>query len=100
MWVPTLAGTPSGEVGHPAYQHPQRLREGAYGPEVDRFPLLVIYLAIRALSLGGRQLWDATITGTIYSSASRTLSAGPVAAVRGVATDERSGSARTRGKAD
>src|SRR5262249_14649108 len=28
MWVPTLASTPSGEVGHPAYQHPQRLRDG------------------------------------------------------------------------
>jgi putative hemolysin len=58
MFVPALAGSPSGEVGHPAYQHPQRLREGTYGPEVDRFPLLVIYVAIRALVVGGRALWD------------------------------------------
>ena len=58
MWVPALAGTPSGEVGHPAYQHPQRLREGAYSREVDRFPLLVIYVALRCLVIGGRQLWD------------------------------------------
>jgi WD40 repeat protein len=58
MWVPTLASTPSGEVGHPAYQHPQRLREGTYSPEVDRFPHLLIYTALRALRLGGRALWE------------------------------------------
>jgi formylglycine-generating enzyme required for sulfatase activity len=58
MWVPTLASTPSGEVGHPAYQHPQRLREGTYSLEVDRFPLLVIYTALRALQVGGRALWE------------------------------------------
>jgi WD40 repeat protein/formylglycine-generating enzyme required for sulfatase activity len=58
MWVPALAGQRSGEVGHPAYQHPQRLREGTYGPEVDRFPVLVIYVATRALLVGGRALWD------------------------------------------
>jgi hypothetical protein len=58
MWVPALAGTPSGEVGHPAYQHPQRLREETYSGEVDRFPLLVIYCAIRALVVGGRALWE------------------------------------------
>jgi formylglycine-generating enzyme required for sulfatase activity len=58
MFVPTLARVPSGEVGHPAYQHPQRLREATYSAEVDRFPLLVIYVAIRALIVGGRSLWD------------------------------------------
>jgi hypothetical protein len=58
MWVPTLASTPSGEIGHPAYQHPQRLREGTYCPEVDRFPLVVIYTALRALCVGGRALWE------------------------------------------
>jgi hypothetical protein len=58
MWVPTLASTPSGEVGHPAYQHPQRLREGTYSPEVDRFPHLVIYTALQALRVGGRALWE------------------------------------------
>jgi hypothetical protein len=58
MWVPALAGQRSGEVGHPAYQHPQRLREGTFGSEVDRFPVLVVYVAIRALMVGGRALWD------------------------------------------
>jgi WD40 repeat protein len=58
MWVPALAGQRSGEVGHPAYQHPQRLREGTYNAEVDRFPLLVVYVALRALMVGGRALWE------------------------------------------
>jgi N-acetylneuraminic acid mutarotase/serine/threonine protein kinase len=58
MWVPALAGTPSGEVGHPCYQHPQRAREGTYSPEVDRFPHLVIYTALRAVAVGGRPLWE------------------------------------------
>src|SRR5262249_8155880 len=36
MWVPALADKKSGEVGHPAYQHPQRLQQGTYSAEVDR----------------------------------------------------------------
>ncbi len=58
MWVPALAGTKSGEVGHPSYQHPQRLREGTYSREVDRFPLLLIATALRALRARGKELWD------------------------------------------
>ena len=58
MWVPALAGKKSGEVGHPAYQHPQRLREGTYSVEVDRFPHLVIYTALRALMVRSRYLWN------------------------------------------
>jgi hypothetical protein len=58
MFVPALAGRPSGEVGHPAYQHPERLRTGAYDADVDRFSLLVIATALRALIVGGRALWD------------------------------------------
>jgi hypothetical protein len=58
MWVPALVGRPSGEVGHPAYQHPHRAREGTYSPEVDRFPLLLVATALRALKSGGRALWE------------------------------------------
>jgi hypothetical protein len=58
MWVPALASKPSGEVGHPNYQHPQRLGEGTYRREVDRFPLLVVATALRALAAGGKPLWD------------------------------------------
>lgn len=58
LFVPSLADKPSGEVGHPNYQHPQRLREGVYNPEVDRFSLLVIYTALRSLRVGGKKLWE------------------------------------------
>lgn len=58
LWVPALAWTRSGEVGHPAYQHPERLRGEVYGPEVDRFPVLLIATALRALQMGGPPLWE------------------------------------------
>src|SRR5439155_7253686 len=58
MFVPALASKKSGEVGHPNYQHPQRLREGIYSAEVDRFPHLVIYTALRALIVRSRYLWN------------------------------------------
>jgi formylglycine-generating enzyme required for sulfatase activity/serine/threonine protein kinase len=58
MYVPALAGRPPGEVGHPAYQHPLRLRQGIYGAEVDRFSHLAIYCAIRCLLLQLEALWD------------------------------------------
>src|SRR5437773_1551148 len=58
MFVPALAQKKSGEVGHAAFQHPQRLRENIYNVEVDRFPNLVIYTALRGLMAGGRTLWD------------------------------------------
>ena len=56
--VPALTQVPSGEVGHPNYQHPQRLREGTYDAEVDRFAHLVIYTTIRCVGLAGRPLWE------------------------------------------
>ena len=59
MYLPSLAGTQSGESGHPGYQHPRRLAEGLYSAEVDRFSHLVIYTALRALQARGRGLWDA-----------------------------------------
>jgi hypothetical protein len=58
MFVPALADKPAGEVGHPAYQHPQRLREATYGVEIDRVPLLVIATALRCLAVAGQPLWD------------------------------------------
>jgi WD40 repeat protein len=58
MFVPALAKKKSGEVGHPAYQHPQRLKDGTYNAEVDRFSHLVIYTAARCLAVAGRDLWD------------------------------------------
>jgi WD40 repeat protein len=58
MFVPALARKPSGEVGHPAYQHPQRQRPGTWSAEVDRFPLLLIATALRCVRASGRALWE------------------------------------------
>ncbi|MCY2991291.1 MAG: SUMF1/EgtB/PvdO family nonheme iron enzyme [Planctomycetota bacterium] len=58
MYVPALANQAPGEVGHPAYQHRQRLDQGGYGPEIDRFSHLLIYTTLRCLIVGGRELWD------------------------------------------
>jgi formylglycine-generating enzyme required for sulfatase activity len=58
MCVPTLADRPSGELGHPAYQHPERLRDGGYGLEIDRFSHLLIYCSLRCLISGGQDLWE------------------------------------------
>ncbi|MBI5760738.1 MAG: hypothetical protein HZA46_19640 [Planctomycetales bacterium] len=64
MWVPSLAGIPSGEVGHPSYQHPERSRKSLFTPDVDRFPHFVIALALRCLSQPeGRQLWKTYDSG-------------------------------------
>ena len=57
MYVSALADSRSGEVGHPAYQHPQRLHKGTFNAEVDRFSHLVIYTAIRCLMVGRGDLW-------------------------------------------
>jgi hypothetical protein len=58
MFVPALAGNPPGEVGHPDYQHPQRLQSGGYDPGIDRFSLLVVYTALRALARDGPARWE------------------------------------------
>ncbi|MBI3410133.1 MAG: hypothetical protein HY040_17460 [Planctomycetes bacterium] len=58
MFVPALAGKPSGEVGHPNFQHPERLQKSTYDAEVDRLPLLAVTCALRALVVGGKTLWD------------------------------------------
>lgn len=58
MWVPALAETHSGEVGHPNFQHPLRLKDRLYNADVDRFPHLVIASALRATLIGGKPLWE------------------------------------------
>ena len=55
--VPSLAGTQSPELGHPAFQHPQRSSERVYSAEVDRFSHLAIYTSIHCLTVGREELW-------------------------------------------
>lgn len=49
MYTPTLANTPSNEAGAPEYQHPTAQNRRRYGPEMDRFSALLIYVVLRAL---------------------------------------------------
>jgi alpha-beta hydrolase superfamily lysophospholipase len=58
LFVPALEDQPSGEVGHPNYQHTQRLSRGVYNAEMDRFAHLVIWTALRCLRAGGAELWQ------------------------------------------
>jgi hypothetical protein len=50
MYVPSLAGRRSHEIGHRNYQHPQR-SEREFGPEVDHFSTWVVYTSLAALSV-------------------------------------------------
>jgi HEAT repeats len=58
MVIPGLADHPPDEVGHPNYQHPQRLSHGNPDTDLDRFAHLVIYSALRCLVIGGRALLE------------------------------------------
>lgn len=62
MYVPELANRPAGESGHPAYQHLGRTAK-TYSPDLDRFPHLVIATALKALEVGGSDLWNRYDTG-------------------------------------
>lgn len=50
MFVPTLAGKRSSELGQPNYQHPRRT-ENDFGPYLDNFSSWVIYVSLVALSI-------------------------------------------------
>jgi hypothetical protein len=58
VFVPALAETPAEEMGHGDFQHPTREWQKVYAAHVDRFPQLVVFTALHALSRGGRELWD------------------------------------------
>jgi hypothetical protein len=50
MFVPTLAGRRSNELGQPNYQHPGRT-DADFGPYLDKFSAWVIYVSLVALSV-------------------------------------------------
>jgi hypothetical protein len=50
-------GAPPCELGHPNYQHPQRLWQQIHDLDADRFAALVIYTALRAVAAHGPDLW-------------------------------------------
>lgn len=53
LWTPRLASLAPPEQGHPSYQHPRRV----YARGMDRFPALVIYVALRALAAAPELWW-------------------------------------------
>src|SRR2546425_431473 len=61
MWVPALRGRHATEIGHRAYQHPERSGQD-YGQEIDRFSALVIYVSLAALEQDA-SLWENFHTG-------------------------------------
>lgn len=58
MFVPTLRGGRTNELGHPDYQHPGRDDGAIFGPGLDRFSLIVIYLQTYAIARHP-ELWAA-----------------------------------------
>lgn len=50
VWVPGVVDHPPTEVGHPNYQHPDRLTEGTWGEHIDWFSALVVHVSILALA--------------------------------------------------
>src|ERR1700678_1048743 len=56
MWVPALADSHSGEVGHPNFQHPLRLKDRSYNADVvSSLPMFI----------GGRALAAALLVGAV-----------------------------------
>jgi hypothetical protein len=58
LFVPALAGTPPPEMGHGAFQHPDRALHQTYDASVDRFAHLVVFTALHAVAAGGQTLWE------------------------------------------
>jgi hypothetical protein len=56
MFISTLSGKESLEIGHPNYQHPRRSKIN-FDTSVDNFAALVIYLSLRALAVDPG-LWE------------------------------------------
>ena len=50
IYVPKLRGMPPAEIGHKNFQHPQR-SQAHWGPTMDRFSLILLYIGLSALAL-------------------------------------------------
>ena len=56
MYLPEFAGWAMPELGHPNFQHPMRA-SATYGPGLDRFSAIVIWIALAALE-ADPGLWE------------------------------------------
>jgi hypothetical protein len=55
MYLPDLANLAVNELGHPNFQHPRRTAKD-YNKHIDRFSAIIIYTAIKAISINPN-LW-------------------------------------------
>ena len=63
MFVNELEARPSGELGHPCFQHPLRAVGKVYSANLDRFPELVVAAAVKGVSVLGPGVWEKYDTG-------------------------------------
>ena len=56
VFIPSFKGSPSPEIGHRNYQHPNR-DLADYDENIDNFPALVIYLSLKAVAVAPT-LWN------------------------------------------
>ncbi|HUR54367.1 MAG TPA: hypothetical protein VMZ71_09560, partial [Gemmataceae bacterium] len=63
MFVKELEAKPSGELGHPCFQHPMRGPGRVYSANLDRFPALVVAAAVKGVSVLGPDVWEKYDTG-------------------------------------
>ena len=59
MYVDDIKDIGSAELGHVNFQHPQRKSTNPYNPRIDRFSLISLTVALKALRLDPA-LWDKT----------------------------------------
>jgi serine/threonine protein kinase len=56
VWCPSTESYGSREAGLPAYQHPERMLRRSWGPTIDRFSTIVVYVSLRALAAAKRAI--------------------------------------------
>ncbi len=88
MWVPALSEFHSGEVGHPNFQHPLRLKEKQYNGEVDRFPHLVIAAGLRDFDWRQVRVGEVRQRGQLAVQGNGPAGAGEVARIQGIVAVE------------
>jgi serine/threonine protein kinase len=58
MFVPAIQSLKAAEIGHRNFQHPERAKAG-FGPTLDRFSLISVYVALRAIEAEPK-VWEDT----------------------------------------
>ena len=59
MYIDSIASLGSAELGHINFQHPYRAKLNPYNSKLDRFSLILLWLACKALATDST-IWDKT----------------------------------------